>query len=379
MKLGTLLVKSAIIGQAQLDTALRNQVLYGARLGTNLVELGFIDLNDLSAALEELTTFTAATPAHLDSAPAELLARLGAAFAVDHGTVPIGYAGGSATVVAALIDPFNSPLVKEVEDQLMAPLVPYIVPELRAMYYLEHHYGLPRRPRYLRSRPRELTESPTENGGHDRRRAQAAGGIVIPAALRVEPRHRRSIAPNNVRSHHDHAPIESSNINDVLLQISDAKQRDELSTGLQHYQSPQCDVFIAFMVRDGHAIGWCGHIFENTNAVASITLPLGVASTLQQSHDSQISFVGRPLAPHPVETDLFRQQTAAVPANHVVNAETVEIAVVPVVVKHRVVNLLYAQSQPGISLGPAAVGEMTQIANHLTNSYLRLLREIHNM
>jgi hypothetical protein len=44
MKLGTLLLRNAAIGLAQLEAALRNQVLYGGRLGTNLVELGFIDL-----------------------------------------------------------------------------------------------------------------------------------------------------------------------------------------------------------------------------------------------------------------------------------------------------------------------------------------------
>ena len=48
MKLGTLLLRNAAIGLAQLEAALRNQVLYGGRLGTNLVELGFIDLEMLT-------------------------------------------------------------------------------------------------------------------------------------------------------------------------------------------------------------------------------------------------------------------------------------------------------------------------------------------
>ena len=37
MKLGTLLLRNAAISLSQLESALRTQVLYGGRLGTNLV------------------------------------------------------------------------------------------------------------------------------------------------------------------------------------------------------------------------------------------------------------------------------------------------------------------------------------------------------
>ena len=61
MKLGTLLLRNAAIGLSQLEAALRNQVLYGGRLGTNLVELGFLDLELLSTYLAELTGLPVAT------------------------------------------------------------------------------------------------------------------------------------------------------------------------------------------------------------------------------------------------------------------------------------------------------------------------------
>src|SRR6478735_1557267 len=77
MKLGTLLLRNAAIGLAQLEAALRNQVLYGGRLGTNLVELGFIDLEMLSTYLAELSGFPIATPTLLDDADKALLDRLG--------------------------------------------------------------------------------------------------------------------------------------------------------------------------------------------------------------------------------------------------------------------------------------------------------------
>src|SRR4051812_19096112 len=74
---GTLLLRNAAIGLSQLEGALRNQVLYGGRLGTNLVELGFIDLELLSSYLAELSGFAMATPTLLDEADPRLLEKIG--------------------------------------------------------------------------------------------------------------------------------------------------------------------------------------------------------------------------------------------------------------------------------------------------------------
>src|SRR3954468_22802554 len=93
MKLGTLLLRNAAIGLSQLEAALRNQVLYGGRLGTNLVELGFIDLELLSAYLAELSGFPIATPTLLDQADPGLLEKLGADDAHRLRAIPLGYLG----------------------------------------------------------------------------------------------------------------------------------------------------------------------------------------------------------------------------------------------------------------------------------------------
>ena len=53
MKLGERLIKDGLCKPEDIDAALQAQVLYGRRLGTNLVELGFIDEERLAAALAE--------------------------------------------------------------------------------------------------------------------------------------------------------------------------------------------------------------------------------------------------------------------------------------------------------------------------------------
>ena len=51
MKVGSMLVQEGIITEAQLEEALRNKVIFGGKLGTNLIELGYITAERLSDAL----------------------------------------------------------------------------------------------------------------------------------------------------------------------------------------------------------------------------------------------------------------------------------------------------------------------------------------
>src|SRR5689334_6266047 len=121
MKLGTLLLRNAAIGLSQLEAALRNQVLYGGRLGTNLVELGYIDLELLSAYLAELSGFPIATPTLLDGADPALLEKLGADDAHRLRAIPLGYLGeGTGTVAVALVDPTDGRAVEYLGAQLGA-------------------------------------------------------------------------------------------------------------------------------------------------------------------------------------------------------------------------------------------------------------------
>jgi hypothetical protein len=189
MKLGTLLLRNAAIGLTQLEAALRNQVLYGGRLGTNLVELGFIDLELLSGYLAELTGLQVATTSLLDNSDPRLLERLGSDDAHRLRAIPLCYLDEGAAAAVAFVDPKEAAAVAHVAGRLGVEVMPYVVPELRALYYLEKHFGLPRRPRFVRTgRP----DTDPEPEVAERRRSQPAGGVAMPPALTVEPRHKRA-------------------------------------------------------------------------------------------------------------------------------------------------------------------------------------------
>ena len=367
MKLGTLLLRNAAIGLSQLEAALRNQVLYGGRLGTNLVELGFIDLELLTTYLSELTGFPIATPTLLDDVDKGLLDTLGPDEAHRLRSIPLGFLGaGTDTIAVAMVDPTDVGALDDLKGVYGANIKPYVVPELRALYYLEKHFGLPRRARFIRT-----ARAGSESDTNDRRRQQPAQGMVMPPAFTLEPRRKRSAS--QVGDAHVGA-IEgvptTITYGAAAEKIDTATTRDQIGDTFVEFAKGRCDALVVFLIRDGNALGWRAYVGppgKLDKPIEELSLPLGGASSLQSAHDAGASYIGPPVsAAHPVETKLWQ-------ALHV-SPEPVAVMVVPVLVKQRAVNLVYAHTlggQPPRQL----VTELEDLATRAQTSYLRLIRQ----
>ncbi|MGE0869908.1 MAG: hypothetical protein AB7P03_15185 [Kofleriaceae bacterium] len=361
MKLGTLLLRNAAIGLTQLEGALRNQVLYGGRLGTNLVELGFIDLEMLSGYLSELTGFPIATASLLDDAHPPLLDKLGADLAHQVRAIPLHHLGDAGKAAAvAFVDPTDAKAIATVESQIGLKVMPYVVPELRALYYLEKLFGTPRRARFIRmARPGSDADVID-----DRRKQQPAQGMVMPPIVTLEPRRRRASSQVQLSS----APIAVS-YGAACERIDTAPHREQIVEALVEYGKGRCDAFVVFLIRDGNALGWRGWVAPPTvvrTPIEQLSLPLGGASALQSAHDAGEPYVGAaPPTARPVETKLWSALGAA--------PEPSSLAVVPIMVKQRAVNLIYLHVQLG-EIAASLVTELTDLANRAQASYLRLIK-----
>ncbi|MBP9084590.1 MAG: hypothetical protein KBG15_00665 [Kofleriaceae bacterium] len=367
MKLGALLLQNAAIGQSQLDAALRNQVLFGGRLGTNLVELGYIELEQLAEYLEELTGFPPATVEMLEQAPDALLSKLGADFAITRGAIPLGHLAGDAAVAIAVafIDPFDSALIDDVAQRLGAQIVPYIVPELRGVYFLERHFGLLRRARFIRSGgSASALDAPA--AADNRRRVQPAGGIVMPPAFTLEPRRRRQPSSSPASTNQ----LLATPFAEICQRIEDAEHRDQLAQALIQFGRGRTSAFVAFMIRDSNALGWCGYVARGQSTIIpTLSLPLAGVSAFQDANDTQRVFHGLPpCLPHPVESALW----AALDGE----TDPVDMVVAPVLVKQRVATLLYAQGSRLAPMAAMLVEEVTVLAGHVTDAYARLIRDV---
>src|ERR1700742_4695625 len=153
-RLGELLVAAGLLDDERLQQALRAQVVWGGRLGTNLIELGFIDLDELSRVLGKQRKMPAALAHHFDKADASLQQQLPAELAEKHLVVPLLHLADGQIALAGM-DPLDARALAEVSAALgVGPnaLVCSVACEQRMRYQLERVYNIKRNARYLRSR-----------------------------------------------------------------------------------------------------------------------------------------------------------------------------------------------------------------------------------
>jgi hypothetical protein len=161
-RLGELLVAARVVAPEQVGVALRAQVVWGGRLGTNLVELGAIDLDTLARALGRQRGLLAALARHFDNADRALQARLPPEMAARWRVVPL-VPLSDGTIAVASIDPLDADARSAIAQALEIPparLVVSIAPELRVHYHLERVYHIPRDTRFVRAQGPEVTPFP---------------------------------------------------------------------------------------------------------------------------------------------------------------------------------------------------------------------------
>jgi Type II secretion system (T2SS), protein E, N-terminal domain len=364
MRLGTLLLRDAVISLSQLEEALQAQVLYGGRLGTNLVELGSIDLDTLGLYLSKVHGVPIATPARLEMADPAAAARLGAELAARYCAFPLGPEPlRPDTIAIALADPRQHERVADIARRVGCQVTPYVAAELRILYYLERRLGLPRRPRFLR----QSDGAPPPFGG-ERRRTQPSLAEVAPV-VRFEPRARSERTERDERPARHAVPRVT--LDDAVGSIAAAQHRDQIADDVIEVAQGRAGAAALFIARGQNAIGWRG-LGGNGRplvgaAIENLAVPLGGSSVLQIAHDTQRPYHGpSPAAGRPVERQVWLALGVAEPP--------VDMLVVPILVARRVVNLLYAHGPAGRSIGEQHARELIELARAAGSAYVRLIQ-----
>lgn len=146
-KIGEILLSRNQITGEQLQEGLSTQVVYGARLGTALVQLGHISLDDVGRGLSTQHGVPHAESDMLDNTEQTALDAVSRELCEKLKVVPMRLEGEILHV--AMMDPLRS-VAGEISFELGFPIQRYVAPELRVLYYLEQFYDIQRDPRYLR-------------------------------------------------------------------------------------------------------------------------------------------------------------------------------------------------------------------------------------
>ncbi|MEW6054314.1 MAG: hypothetical protein AB1552_11095 [Nitrospirota bacterium] len=161
MKLGEALVKEALITRQQLDQALKRQVQFGGRIGSNLVELRFIEEDELSGFLSRFFKIPAVSPEMLASIPEEVQNSLDRETIDKYKILP--FRKERNRLHTAMLNPKDIKEIDELRFVTGFDIIPYVITELRLVYALEKFYGIKRDVRYISLKDRFDPEAKVED------------------------------------------------------------------------------------------------------------------------------------------------------------------------------------------------------------------------
>jgi hypothetical protein len=312
--LARILKDRGVVTERQLQQAIQHQVLYGGRLGTSLFELGFITEERLQEALAKATG-AATAPVDPREIKPETVKLISKDTASRYKVFPYRVKG--KTLFLLMVEPSDHGTVARISYSLGYIVKPLVVPELRMIQLLRDHYGVDETWRF--------------NDTHRQPRAKAP---------EIDP----AQAP---------ALLDTAETRDEVVEAAVALWRRTFRR------------VILFIVREPWVVGWTGAGEGMDRALAAtLRIPLDVPSMFQTVTRDRTPFIGR-LGPE----DENRRFLDAIGKRPQTNA-----AIVPVVVRGRVVNLVFADNGTGGNV-KADMGDLLVEMQKVPRAYMRIIRK----
>lgn len=146
-KIGELLVNEGLITRKQLEEALKSQVIFGGRLGTNLVEMGIVEEPDLLRCLSKQLEMPYVSLEQLMAVPPEVIKLIPREIAEEYKIIPLSLEKKRLTV--AMWDPSDLSAIDAISFITGYIIIPVVCSELRLYLALEQYYGIKREVRYI--------------------------------------------------------------------------------------------------------------------------------------------------------------------------------------------------------------------------------------
>lgn len=216
-KLGQLLVKSGVINAQQLEEAIQAQVIFGGKLGTNLIELGYIDIATLGRFLSKKYNVPTIDHTRLKPCPCEVLKLFTKKLAVKYDAIPLGMEGQRLDVLMS--NPCDFSAIDEMSFLLGKKIKTYVAPEIIIKTLLEKYYAVPRDLRYVQLSLRD---------------------VVAMRESRVNPANKAGVtSASSASSQPAYKPAEREKIKGLELGKSEElTTEEEFQEMLEYYHSP---------------------------------------------------------------------------------------------------------------------------------------------
>lgn len=332
-RLGDLLLQQGLITTAQLDEALKYQVIFGGKLGTNLIEMGIVEEEDIAKALGQQYRVPTADVDDIMNVSPQVLALLPRELIEQHGVLPVKLEGRRLTLL--MPDPTNLHLIDDLSFRTGLIIKPVVAAEIRLVLALEKHYNINRDRRYVHVTKKIATKRP----------APQPEAIAPPLPVSAPPATPEASVPEFSLNEQDAlddeltelAPIEEILDSETLaLYLADARDRDDVLDSIASYLAHEYERVALFLVRGNVAHGWRGSVdHEDLPEFKQAQFPLDEPSILKTVTETS-SFLLGPIPRTPFNSMFLQEIGGRVPQTALL---------VPLLMMGRVVGIIYVDGQ----------------------------------
>ena len=405
--LGKLILQDGTISQAQLDDAIQNQVVFGGRLGTSLVELGYIDIGVLGKYLAKMHGVPTINQQEIKACPQTTINALGKKMASKHQCVPLSM--DKASLDLLMTDPTDLEAIDEIAFATSKRIKPHVASEMVILSLLEKYYDLARPMRFIsftntiekkpaRLAPKvdviETTPTPeikdkiegidfsqyvsdrtTEEYEYAAEDGATEEILDISELINAAPADEimETVGPEEELEEEDELELleelpELLNLEEARQRLSEVNDRDELSRVLLSFAHSYFKRSALFITRLGKVVGWYG-MGDGIDAtmVKSVMLPLDEPSIFKTVFDSQAFFLGA--IPETKYNDLFLKA---------IGGEKPQSAfLIPILFNGQVVNILYGDNGEG-QPAPFDISELLILAPKVPLAFEQLIMKKKN-
>lgn len=380
-RLGDLLLQEKLITTAQLEEALETQVVHGGRIGTNLVEHGFLQEGDLARVLGRQSNLPFSSGEMVPDPAALAVADL--QYYDDQDVLPMRVDATRLTV--AVLGPNQIKAIDTLGFKAGKRVVAVVIPEFRMNQLLRKHCKAfrPMRPidvntlrpssRQAKDEPRPAAVSELINENDFAQiYAQAVAGDEHPAEAPEEPPLLEGVvvatpaeAPAAAPPPAEVAPPPLS-FAEAQAALQTSTDREDIARTVLQFARSKFRRALILSVQGDLLTGWQGQgKGVSTRAVRRIGVTLREDSTFKMVRDLRSHFIG-PMKASPGTQTFFDLLGGGAPTTAVL---------LPLLVRGKPVHLLYLDQGPQKLTPPGPIGELLILSQGVTRSYEALIRK----
>ena len=261
VKLGELLLKEKMITSDQLNEALKYQMIYGIRLGSSLIELGYMDEHVLAHLLSSKLGVPCVGREELEAIPRELITTFPRRLVEAYHVIPLKLEGNRLSIV--MTDPTNFKAIEDIGFSTGHVIHPYVAPDVQISRMLAKYYRIS-----LGDALYQQVAAQRRNREYEQRKpepktitmpAYSESGELLNVTVPAEFEGFATLLGDNPDDMYlESESISRYTVDRVSLEFSEARSREDVANVIIKYLGQEFGTAALFIVRGNGVIGWRG-------------------------------------------------------------------------------------------------------------------------